>query len=375
MQHAIIEERLLGSSDVYSISLGSGLLSKFKLRPARRLLGSFAVTAMVVAMSACGGGGTGGGTLSAPIPAITPTVSVTNNIVTTAPVANYALNSEEAAAYALINSERLRCGFGVMAQNTKLDVAARNHADWNQINNNIGHYEAAGTPGFTGVYHYDRMVAAGYAASAGLFSGNDEYTTTEGTNNKVGYGEKSVRILLNAPYHMRSLLAGYREVGVSIRNSIETGSIHGPRVDTQIQTGYKITDGEQKIGIAEMLTYPCQGTTGVAPSLNHESPNPVPSRNLSVNPLGSSIYIMTRPGNSLIITNSSLVVTGTGAVVTLRAPVNAANDPYPGSFSNNDTYIAADAPMAANTQHTFTYSGSNNGVVFTNRNFTFTTGT
>lgn len=339
-----------------------------------------AVAISAALLSACGGGGGGSATLgtnvSAPPAAVTPTpVVLTSNIVTSAPAANYTTGSEEALAYALLNSERVACGFGALAQNTKLDDAARGHANWNQVNNYVGHYQVAGTPGFTGVSASDRYVAAGYAASAGLFSQNDDASAFFGTNTKTGAGSLAIRNLLNAPYHMRSLLAGYREVGISVRNATESGSTHGARVDTQVNPAYKSADGEQIIGTSDVVTYPCQGTTGVKPSLNNELPNPVPGRNLATNPLGSSIYIMVRPGNALVITNSSLIATASGAVIALRAPVTASNDPNTGFYTGNDAYIAADAPMTANTQYTFTYSGTNNGTVFTNRSFTFTTGT
>lgn len=125
----------------------------------------------VALLVACGGGG-GGGTASTPTPNPTPTptptptpVVVTSNIVTSVSTPTYAPVSEELAAFNLLNAERLRCGFGLLAQNPALDTAARGHADWLLINNYTGHYQIAGTTGFTGLTPDDRLVAAGYGTS------------------------------------------------------------------------------------------------------------------------------------------------------------------------------------------------------------------
>ena len=72
------------------------------------------------------------------------------------------------------------------------------------------------------------------------------------------------------------------------------------------------------------------------------------------------------------MTNSSA-----GQAVILRAPVSAANDPYgpcaTGCFRPHQAYIAADAPLQANTAYIAMISGTNNGTAFS-RSFSFTTG-
>jgi hypothetical protein len=111
--------------------------------------------------------------------------------------------------------------------------------------------------------------------------------------------------------------------------------------------------------------------------LSNESPNPIPGRDLAVNPLGTTVLVTLRPGNRLVVTASSFTQVSNGQVVATRAPVGSANDPYrgcsEGCFTANEAYIAADAPMLANTAYRVNLAGTNNGVPFTNA-FTFTTG-
>src|SRR5262245_51428098 len=52
-----------------------------------------------------------------------------------------------------------------LADSSAATQAARNHANWMLQNNVATHYEAAGTPGFTGVDPGARLVATGYGAA------------------------------------------------------------------------------------------------------------------------------------------------------------------------------------------------------------------
>jgi uncharacterized protein YkwD len=54
-------------------------------------------------------------------------------IVTTIPAATYAAGSQEKAAFDYLNNARASCGFGKLAQDTKLDLSTRNHATYMQV--------------------------------------------------------------------------------------------------------------------------------------------------------------------------------------------------------------------------------------------------
>ena len=332
----------------------------------------------LAALAACGGGG--GSTTPATTPVVSgpaiPAAPAVSNIVTTAPLSTYAAGTEELAAFSRLNAERNFCGFGVLAQNASLDKAALAHANWQIANNTFGHYETAGTVGFTGVYPEDRIVAAAYGA-ASSFSATDEIGFVVGQNTKLGYGNTGMRSLLNAPYHAAGLLKGYRDGGVSVRNDTDSSSTFGARLVLQVNLATKNTDGAQTVDNSTVLTYPCEGSVGVNKQLTNETPNPVPGRNLATNPLGSSVQVLIREGNTLAISGATMIKVATGASVLLRTPVTAANDPNTtanGSYlKSNQGFISADAPLDGNTKYQVTVNGTNNGVAFS-RTFMFTTG-
>ncbi len=335
-------------------------------------LTKFSLTLVSAALlAACGGGGGG----DAVVPPVVPPVVIAN-IVTSVPTPSYALASEELATFNFLNAERERCGFGLLAQNTALDTAARGHADWLIFNHYQGHVQVSGTPLFTGVTPDDRITAATYS-SLGAFSAADELSTVLGTSTKTGMGEDLTRVLLNAPYHMKALVGNFRDVGIAVRNSIDTASTFGPRVTLQFNLAYKNSDGAQLIGASDVQTYPCAGSTGIKNQLSNETPNPVPGRDLKTNPLGSSVYIAAREGQTLAITSASMIKMTSGASVALRPAVTSANDPYApctsGCYKSHEAYIVADAPLDANAQYQVTVNGTNDGKIFS-RTFGFATG-
>ena len=298
-------------------------------------------------------------------------------IVTDTQTSTYAAQglTEEAAAFELLNQERARCGFGTLRQNAALDKAAKAHADWQNLNGYYGHLEDSKKPnGFTGVAPWDRIIAAGYGTVGDL---TDEIAGARSffeEISKIGFGTQGMRGLLNAPYHMRGLLAGYRDVGISVRTSEEVGTDFGQLI-LQINPAYLHTNPRQELSNQDVSTYPCQGTTGTDYQLDGEIPNPVPGRDLRTNPLGGTVFVQLRYGNKLVFTSATMTQVsgdGAGTAVTLRDPVTSANSGN--AFQSHQGYIVADAPLEPNTQYEVVINGTNNGTPFT-RQFTFTTGT
>ena len=333
---------------------------------------------VVALLTACGGGG-GGSTPATSTPApVTPVVaaSTASTIVGTAPTPTYAAGTEELAVFNKLNAERLACGFGVLAQHANLDTAARNHADWSIVNGVSSHNETPGTSGFTGITPVDRAVAAQYSAANG--SVVTEQTTTRGFTNTIsGQSLGLLRGLLNAPYHLAGLMSGYKDVGISARNAVDAGVSSTQRIILQINPAYKVAAGPQLLEASEVTTYPCQNSTDIAPALFNEVPNPVPGRDLSINPLGSSVYIAVREGNTITITNSTMTNLTTGLPVPVRPAVTLLNDPNNVGTSrylrSDQAFISADVALDPSTRYQMVINGTNNGVAF-NRNFIFTTG-
>jgi uncharacterized protein YkwD len=133
---------------------------------------------------------------------------------------SYPAASEEMYAFELLNSERSRCGFGSLRPSAELDSAAKSHAAWLFFNNATGHMQRPGTPGFTGVAPWDRLITADYGPDYSF-----ESTEVQVFHNSTerGSGANAVRSLLNAPYHLVNMLRGYREVGIGVKEKIDLG--------------------------------------------------------------------------------------------------------------------------------------------------------
>lgn len=290
------------------------------------------------------------------------------NIVTTAPGETYAAASEDESAFNLLNAERARCGYGYLSQDTRIDAAARAHADYQLINWTNSHYETFGNPGFTGQNGGARIGYQGYSWAAY----GDNISMKLGSNSKTGYGEKSVRDLLSAPFHSNSLLGFFRDVGFGIRNNVDAGSANSGAV-TQINLAYTSAAGKQEPASDTVLTYPCQGTTGVNYQLRNESPNPVPNRDLWNNPLGHPILMRVKDGQVLSVTSATMTHVATNTSVTLRSVAQTKADDTNGLFRSNEAYVIPDGPLTANATYSVTISGTNAQVPFT-KTFTFTTG-
>jgi uncharacterized protein YkwD len=326
------------------------------------------------AMVACGGGGGGASPTAGPAVTTAPAPNPTNTtLVTTVPAAGYAAASEELAAFNLLNAERGRCGFGLLAQNGQLDAAAKAHNDYQIVNNTASHFQNQQQfpTGFTGARASDRALTAGYI-DAGEVA--DEFTFASGTTDKTGIGERGVRGLLSAPYHLAGLMDGYRDVGMSARSSADTTPAGAnARVILHINAAYKQAAGPQLIAAGSVATYPCAGSAGVNRQLKNETPNPVPGRDLALNPIGTPIYVSTRAGDVLTISSATMTETVAGTPVALRAPITASSDPA-SIYKSHQGYVAPDGPLKATTEYTVTVTGTANGVAFTTASFRYTTG-
>ncbi|MBC7618319.1 MAG: CAP domain-containing protein [Candidatus Saccharibacteria bacterium] len=323
-------------------------------------------TASAALLVACGGGG-GGQTAATPASPASPAVplSTAATLVTSVPPASY--TGQAAIASAVWNAERSQCGFGLLSQNPALDGAAAAHASYSVISGTVAHEEISGQPGFTGETPASRIAVKGYAGTGSTVS---EVMT--GVNGAIlsSAGNYAIRSLLSAPYHLRAMVDSYRDVGMAFGN----GSVGSPFVG---DLGYQTAASPQLIAGSDVKTYPCDGSAGVFPELRSETPNPVPGRDLAINPIGTPVLVRVRDGNTLVVKTTSMVQLSNGAAIPLRPTVTAANDPNRvngiGYIRANEAYFAPDSALAPNSQYQVTVTGTNNGVDFS-RTFIFTTG-
>lgn len=321
--------------------------------------------------TACGGGGSSTTATPAAPPAAVIAVST---IVSSVPASTYLFGSEELAAFSLMNAERSACGFGLLAQSAKLDTAARNHASYLITNSQYSHYETNGLTGFTGVDPYAREVAGGYSPTNNGYGQPGEDITSFATT-LTGTGTAAVRGFLAAPYHLLESLRGYKDVGVSF--ILNSTIVPGPAgVIPIIDFGTPTTGSTQLPGSNDVLTYPCQGSSGMNYQLaKNEAPAPVAGRDLTTLPVGHPLLVAVRNGNTLGITSATLIKVSNGASIALRAPYTKATDVNNVAYYyENEGFILPDVPLEPSTQYQATINGTNSGVVFS-RTFTFTTGT
>ena len=328
-------------------------------------------TVAAASIAACGGGG-GGSTGGVAAPAA-PVVQVTAQLVTSVPTPTYGATSEELIAFNYLNAERARCGFGKLAQSVPLDKAAKAHADYQLINNFLGHFENAGQypNGFTGVRPSERIQFQGYQEQGGVTDEIADFLVTNSA--KAGAGAKSVRTLLNAPYHAIAMLRGYRDIGMSIRSNLDVGSTQG-RVLAQYNLAFKAVDGTQEVPAGTFSSYPCNGSIGVAPALFDEEPNPVPGRDLRASPLGTQSFFRAGQSDVLEMVSVKYALKTTGELVPLRTPLTSTVNPNPGnSIGRNEAIISADVTMLPNTTYIRTTVLKINGLTKT-ETAEFTTG-
>lgn len=341
-------------------------------------------------MTACGGGGssspagsntsTGGtgtpltctapqvlvnGVCTTPSPTVTPP-----DLQTTVPTPTYAPGSPELNAFNELDAIRTALGLGRLAQNTKLDLAAKNHTSY--IAQNIetdrsvySHTEIASLPGFTGVTPSDRTLFAGYGKNAG------EVLTVDAPN---GYSLTPVQVFLNTVYHRSALLDHcYREVGISeTTKTMKNTLVFAPFV---MEFGYQ--SGCQRNASDFVMHYPASGQTDVPYTMMAETPNPI--KDLPLTADGSADFMQTTypisvasvPGTSIGVTSITVTAQGETTPVTMNA-ITAANDPNPAYARNNWVYFVGKTPFKAKTTYNVAFVGTVNGANIT-QNWSFTT--
>lgn len=337
---------------------------------------SLLALAVAALLAACGGGG--GGTAS-----VSPATTAPVDVNSAAPVvsavevgiqaqvlpATYAVGTEQRNAYDYLNAQRSQCGFGLLQQDAKLDVAAQGHAAYLSANHLLSHdQDKVNYPnGFTGATLNDRFTAAGYAATSGAEVLTDIYPETFFNSYGSSFGQSGVMDLFTAPYHGSGQLFGERDIGIGYA---ETNTFWKRFV---VDIGSTKVRPRQQIPVDQVLTYPCAGTKGIlSKSYGDEIPKPIAGRNLITDPIGHPIYIKVRDGNVLILSGYSLRKAGDNVDLALKL-LNKANDKNELINDDATAILMPLLPMEKNSTYIFTASGTNSGKIIS-ISFTFETG-
>lgn len=314
--------------------------------------------AVFAALAACGGGGGGGNDNSSgasPATGASTPATPTNPANVTTP--QYPSDSFHLAAFTLLNQQRQKCGFSALQQNTALDQAAAAHAQYQATNNTISDTETAGAAGFTGVSYVDRAAHFGYTQSVG-FVGVSGGFYTNATWTEAQYGEQAIYGLISGVYHIAIAAAPTTAIGIG---KVATTYNGFP------QEWYSMTLANyQPVTTNAPLTFPCQGTTGVAYSAGGEIPTPPGTSGNWGTPVAVA-------GNSsdTVVMQSGSMTDSSGNVITLQV-LDSAKDPN--KILPKYMGVAYPAtPLSPNASYSVSLTGTINGTAFS-RTFTFTTG-
>lgn len=342
------------------------------------------LTIVAATLTACGGGGSGDEGTSSPVVPTAPAVPTTpgeplpadialpstpSGPASVAPVANipaatYPAGSDAATAFALVNAERSKCGFGRVAQNAQLDVAATAHSEYVKARIMEGvrdsrHSEDPTKSGFTGVTPADRAIAAGYSTGAG------ENIAYYGLGITSDHGTSLVRALMATVYHLANMVDSNREVGVGVAYA------NNPDYPTALLTwtnGTAAGVGRQEP--VEVLTYPCDGSAGVQPYMFGEFPDPFISLGFPAGEnVGHPIYVRA-PVGQVIQLLSATVISSTGQSVPVML-YHATQDSNK-MLAANQAFVVPREALAEQATYTVQVQGIANGIAFA-RAFSFST--
>ncbi len=299
---------------------------------------NLAISALTAAILAgCGGGGSDSSGPSTP----TPPVGAPD-LQTSVPAPTYAPTSEELAAWNVLNQAREACGFGLLAQDARLDAAAKAHANYLFLNSASGHSETSGRPGFTGATSQDRARAQGF---------------NNGVGESIAYGSNGkteMMGLLSAPYHMKGSLDSYRFIGLSA---------HGGAL--VVEHGMGDNGSTQKLGAGVVANYPCEAAQNVPAQWAGENPNPYPD----LPPvLGASVLLKSDRGSTLNVTNFAITRTSTGESVSYRF-LTKQNDKN-GLMLENEYIATPVEPLAVGETYSVSYQATLDGKPIS-KSFTF----
>ncbi|MEW6346262.1 MAG: CAP domain-containing protein [Paraburkholderia sp.] len=321
------------------------------------------LTALAIAaslsLSACGGGG-GGNSGSSSGSTSSGTSSSSASTATSANVSTpqYSAGSAQLAAFSLLNQERQQCGFPALVENTQLDSAAAAHAQYMSANGGtITDTEVSPSAGFTGDTYADRATHFGYPQNVyvGGVSGG-YYTNATLTNTQ--YGQNLVYEWLGGVYHVAIASWPITSVGVGVSQISFDGF-------PEIQGSLSIAN-LQPMTTSGPLTFPCQGTTGIAYQEAAESPAPPNTSGA----FGTPVSVTGNPTDTVVLQTGTMTDTS-GNVISLQV-LNSSSDPNK-LIPAFEAVAYPASPLSPNTTYTVALSGTYDGTAFS-RSFTFTTG-
>lgn len=293
------------------------------------------------------------------------------------------------SAYDRLNADRVKCGFGSVKQNAKLDMATQNHSNYLKIHQLDQHEEDWRLEGYTGDYSGDRMIRVGYTpfwANEGLpgylqwGSAFQQTPPLFWVHTSEPNAAKGLRTLYTLPYHLATLVSGYREIGIgaALRDlSAADGTAFKKWYTFDYATEQGQVNTEQTSNT--VLTFPCEGMEDLPTLQSSEAPDPFPGTDRVANPYGMPVYIRSATNTTLTLTSGTMTLRGGAAVPTVW--LTKANDPNT-ILKGNEVFLSPTVGLADNAFYDVRLVGTNTGMITSDnptgaftRDFSFKTGT
>lgn len=345
-----------------------------------KISSTLSLVAIACALAACGGGGgDSGGSApsdSKPVPE-TPKANYPMEI----PSSNYA-DANRAQIFDIINKNRTTCGFSSIKQNSLLDISTQGHASYLQANKTMGHTQISINPGFTGSDLLARAKAAGYQPSVlgEIAGGGNSGSLFAGTSNSGietplnPAGRTYIRGLFATVYHLAGAVSEWNEMGVGYSMSSNLTSIPGETVfysTAVVNFGVPPGSTAPMYGGGEIRSFPCDGITDVTPVFASETPNPYPSRDFNLSPMGHPVIFTSGSGGEITVTSASMTDVASGALVDTKI-FNASDDMHK-ILTLDQAFVIPNYPLKPNTAYSVSVDGSSDGKSF-RKVIRFTTG-
>ncbi len=354
---------------------------------ARQLM--IAALAAASALAGCGGGGSDP-PATTPAPVVPPVTSppppgVNPDLVTSVTPPTYAPGTTEKGAWDLLMAQRSACGFGLLQQDSRLDVAAKAHTDYlvkNSLERKVtvlGHFEDPAWAYFYGIGPDDRVAKALFPT--GVSEILDEFWSLQSSSLPAprtageALGASSMRTLIETVYHARGAFWAGRAGGTG--STLATGPAATPGFNqTQFRMVAEVSNEadtlKQKLGTGNLATWPCNGLTGVGGTFTPatEAPNPFPDVTSVSTKYGTPIYFKADAGSALVVTSATLTKSTDGTLLALRQ-LTKADDPAAG-IGANEVFLVPTAALASGSSYAVSAAGTLAGTAFT-KTFTFST--
>lgn len=272
----------------------------------------------------------------------------------------------------MLQGERQRCGFSSLAPDAQLDQAAANHSAYlahAYAGGEAGsHAETPGAVGFTGETPSARAKAAGYSPRtvSEAFAHSNRDSTDVAIASALTPTDRAVshtQFLLSTVYHMQALLLPRPNFGIGYTEQ------RGADVFTQVTVmEFGAKAGVQNVVHAELLSYPCDGTTAVRASFtpSKEAPNPMPG--VGNGTVGTPLYLRAPEGSVLALHSRSVTSVNGDAMPTIV--LDAMSDPEK-RLAASQVFVVPERALRKGASYQVNFTGTVDGKAF-NRTFSFT---